>query len=86
MNGDESIISKSSKENSIDQCDSCLYTGVATCSALSLYFLKMSSEPPSPLAAGTKKMSMNQIKGQKHFLLAGSAAWAIAGMYRFYLG
>lgn len=63
-------------------CKECLYTGVATCTGLSLYFIKLASELPSE---GSKEI-MKQAVRQKRFLLGGSAIWAAAGVYRFYLG
>lgn len=63
-------------------CRTCLYTGVATCTGISLYFASLYSELPSdgPRAA------VKDVVKQKRFLLGGSAIWAAAGMYRLYLG
>jgi len=63
-------------------CKECLYTGVATCSGVSLYFMKLASEVPEQ---GTKEV-LRQATKQKRFLLGGSAVWAAAGAYRMYLG
>jgi hypothetical protein len=63
-------------------CKECLYTGVATCTGLSLYFIKLASELPSE---GPKEV-MKQVVKQRRFLLGGSAIWAAAGVYRMYLG
>ena len=65
-----------------EQCKTCMFTGMATCAGLSLYFLKLWSELPD---SGTKQ-TMRQVSKQRNFLLGGSAAWAIAGIYRGYLG
>jgi hypothetical protein len=63
-------------------CRTCLYTGVATCTGISLYFASLYSELPSdgPRAA------VKEVVKQKRFLLGGSALWATAGVYRLYLG
>lgn len=68
-------------------CKECLYTGIATCSCLSLYFLKLASEEPSNEATKqTKSKKMKPIRNHKYFCLCSSAAWAMAGVYRVYLG
>jgi hypothetical protein len=69
-------------DHSTGSCKECLYTGVLTCSGVSLYFLKLASEVPEQ---GTKEM-LRQATKQKRFLLGGSALWAAAGAYRMYLG
>ena len=74
--------SPTNQEMSQGSCKECLYTGVATCSGLSLYFMKLASELPD---AGAKEV-MRQTTKQKRFLLGGSAVWAVAGAYRLYLG
>ena len=63
-------------------CKECLYTGVATCTGVSLYFMKLASEVPEK---GTQEV-IRQATKQKRFLLGGSALWAAAGVYRMYLG
>jgi len=63
-------------------CKECLYTGVATCTGVSLYFMKLASEVPEQ---GTREV-IRQATKQKRFLLGGSAVWAAAGVYRMYLG
>jgi hypothetical protein len=82
----DSISTKRSPFNeespSNNSCKECLYTGVATCSGLSLYFMKLASEIPS---AGTKEV-LKQASKQKQFLFGGSAVWAACGLYRIYLG
>ena len=69
---------KSEKE----PCNTCLYTGVATCGGLSLYFTKLALELPE---SGTMS-AMQQAAKNKRFFLVGSAFWAGAGLYRLYLG
>ena len=56
-----------------EPCKTCLYTGVAVCAGLSLYFAKLAIEDGVPL------------KNQR-FLWACSAGWVVAGMYRWQLG
>jgi hypothetical protein len=63
-------------------CKECLYTGVATCTGVSLYFMKLASEVPEQ---GTREV-IRQATKQKRFLFGGSAVWAAAGVYRMYLG
>ena len=65
------------------QCQTCLYTGVATCTGLSLYFFHLASEVNVP-SVGHK--AYREMTRQKRFLLGGSVTWAMVGMYRFYLG
>ena len=76
----------SNDDNSSDDgegsCIACLMTGVATCTGLSLYFMKLASELPDE---GPKKV-MKEAKSQKRFLMGCSAVWAGAGVYRLYLG
>jgi hypothetical protein len=71
---DESQVEKS--------CRECLYTGVATCTGLSLYFMKLASEIPDNHKT---EVLMRQATKQKNFLLGGSALWAACGVYRIYL-
>lgn len=63
------------------QCDACLYTGVATCTGLSLYFFKM-AYLDLPEASLTKQ----QLTSQQRFLTLMGGTAAIAGAYRWYLG
>lgn len=64
-------------------CDACLYTGIATCTGLSGYMFKMALlDLPEE---GTKQFT-NQVRNQKRFLLLFGASWAVAGIYRLYLG
>ena len=70
-------------DSSGGSCKECLYTGVVTCTGLSLYFLKLASEvPDADLTAKLVKQNLQQ----KRFLLGGSMVWAICGVYRIYLG
>lgn len=75
-------ITKGEGEKEGSSCRTCLYTGVATCTGISLYFASLYSELPSdgPRAA------VKEIVKQKRFLLGGSVLWATAGVYRLYLG
>uniref|UniRef100_A0A6T7GDW5 Uncharacterized protein n=1 Tax=Attheya septentrionalis TaxID=420275 RepID=A0A6T7GDW5_9STRA len=58
-----------------EQCDSCLYTGMATCAGLCLYSFKIALlDEPTPT-----------IRHQR-VLMAFGTAWAVAGVYRAYLG
>ncbi len=79
--GKSSVRESSSNES----CSECLYTGVATCAGLSLYFMKLASEIPSAGRGASKEVLTKALK-QKHFLLGGSATWAVCGVYRIYLG
>ena len=63
------------RQQNEESCKACLYTGMATCTGLSLYFMKMALEE-----------STKSQKSQKPFLLTMSAAWAVAGAYRWHLG
>lgn len=56
-----------------EPCKTCLYTGVATCTGLSLYFAKLAIEDGIP-------------KRNQRFLLAFSAAWVVAGAARWQMG
>lgn len=50
----------------------CLYAGVAICTGVSLYFMKLASEVP--------KQGTREVIRQERFLLGGSAVWAAAGV------
>jgi hypothetical protein len=68
----------------VEQCDSCLYTGVATCTALSLYFFKMALlDTPETFKSQTARFKAHT---DKRFMLAFGSCWAVAGVYRLYLG
>ena len=56
-----------------EQCAVCMYTGMATCTGLSLYFLKIASEETT-------------LPKNRRFLYLCSAGWAVTGVYRWYLG
>jgi len=66
-----------------ESCAACLYTGMATCTGLSLYFFKMAvlEMPEEGTAAFTRQTQTN-----KRFLLACGTFWAAAGVYRWHLG
>lgn len=69
-----------------DSCSSCLYTGIATCTGLALYFAKIALlETPDV----TKEMSWEVAKGH-HRNRAGflviSAFCVVTGAYRWHLG
>ena len=65
------------------QCRMCLWTGVATCTGLSLFFIKQALlELPE---SGSKEV-MKEAARQKRFLFLCSAASAAAGAYRYHLG
>jgi hypothetical protein len=57
-----------------DRCDSCLYTGVATCTGLAAYFAHMALYD----AAVQPR--------HRPFLMALSACWMAVGAYRWKLG
>lgn len=63
-------------------CAACMYTGMATCTGLSLYFFKMTLDMPEKGSTlWTKTVATN-----KRFLLFCSAFWQAAGIYRWHLG
>ena len=67
------------EENPPPKCRTCLITGVLTCTAVSGYFFKIAL---IDLPESTK----HEVVRQKRFLLGFGSAWAVAGVYRFYLG
>jgi hypothetical protein len=68
--------------DSQESCASCMYTGMATCTGLSLYFFKMALDSPEKKSVQfTKHVATNK----RFFLLCGTA-WAAAGVYRWHLG
>mmetsp|Transcript_5427 Transcript_5427/g.15807 ORF Transcript_5427/g.15807 Transcript_5427/m.15807 type:complete len:153 (-) Transcript_5427:107-565(-) len=75
--------SGSNEQPDKEQCKVCMWTGVATCMGLSLFFMKQALlDLPE---TGSKK-AMRQVGKQKHFLFTCSAASALAGAYRYCLG
>jgi hypothetical protein len=74
---------KDYREAEDESCDACLYTGVATCTGLSGYMFKMAL---LDLPEEGTKLFTNQVRNQKRFLLLFGASWAVAGIYRLYLG
>mmetsp|Transcript_17692 Transcript_17692/g.24961 ORF Transcript_17692/g.24961 Transcript_17692/m.24961 type:complete len:108 (-) Transcript_17692:336-659(-) len=81
MNTEDSINGEKEKIT----CKTCMYTGMATCTGLSLYFMKLSSELPE-ITKETNKEVLTKVGRQRNFLMVGSAAWAVAGIYRAYIG
>ena len=66
-----------------EQCPSCLYTGVATCTGLSTYFFKVAHfDLPTK---GSEQVLLKASKDKRFLFLCGSC-WALAGAYRLYLG
>jgi hypothetical protein len=57
-------------------CASCMYTGMATCTGLSLYFFKMA----------LLDVPKQGIATNKRFFLVSGTVWAAAGIYRYHLG
>ena len=76
----------SETDSTSDSCSTCLYTGVATCAAVSLYSLNAAFDLPSLDQKGLSKEAIKAIKHQKRFLLGFAGAWTLAGCYRYYLG
>jgi len=76
----------SETDSTSDSCSTCLYTGVATCAAVSLYSLNAALDLPSLDQKGLSKEAIKTIKQQKRFLLGFAGAWTLAGCYRYYLG
>mmetsp|Transcript_51438 Transcript_51438/g.55680 ORF Transcript_51438/g.55680 Transcript_51438/m.55680 type:complete len:178 (+) Transcript_51438:21-554(+) len=68
-------------------CSVCKYTGMTVCTGLSLYFIKLATEETTikttTLAAAANKTPM---KNHRPFFVTCSVGWAIAGVYRWYLG
>lgn len=56
-----------------EQCKVCMYTGVAVCTGLSLYFIKLATDDST-------------LKKNRRFLYVCSAGSMVAGIYRWYLG
>ena len=70
-------------QDNTKSCDACLYTGMATCTGLSVYFFKMALlDLPEE---GTAQFTPN-VKTNKRFFLACGTFWAVAGIYRWQLG
>ena len=63
-------------------CSACKYTGMLVCMSLSLYFAKLATDD----TAGVVKQSTKITKNHKPFFCVCSAGWAVAGVYRWYLG
>lgn len=85
FNNDESSTSYPEQQHD-EPCDVCLYTGVATCFGLSLYFLKTAFlDLPESTSQSLSSMK-EKVQSQKRFLLFLGSASAAAGVYRLYLG
>ena len=71
-----------------ESCKTCLYTGVGTCAAVSLYSLKSAllDLPDSVEARNMSKEAVRALHSQKRFLIGFAGAWGIVGCYRWYLG
>jgi hypothetical protein len=69
-------------------CDACFYTGIATCTGLTLYFLKTAlvDLPAEQQLKGTTTTTAGQLRHNQRVLLGLSATSALAGVYRWYLG
>jgi hypothetical protein len=55
-------------------CSACLYTGMAVCTGVSIYFVKLATDETGTLPKN------------RRFFWVCSAGWAVAGAYRWYLG
>lgn len=71
-----------------EPCKTCLYTGVGTCAAVSLYSLKSAllDLPDGVEAKAMSKEAVHALRSQKRFLLGFAGAWGVVGCYRMYLG
>lgn len=56
-----------------EPCRTCMLTGMAVCTGLSLYFVKLATDKTT-------------LPKNRRFLWVCSASWATAGLYRWYLG
>jgi hypothetical protein len=56
-----------------EPCQTCMYTGMAVCAGLSLYFVKLATDETT-------------LPKNRRFLWACSAGSVVAGVYRWYLG
>lgn len=82
QNSASSESEKFDPDTSRASCRECLITGVLTCTGLSAYFFRLASE----LQYNSAKEVTKQARRHKYFLYGGSGAWAMAGVYRLYLG
>ena len=82
------------RSNNEESCRSCLYTGLATCTGLSGYFLYLAMEEELHRTSKPNTFQstiVNFMRGKpipkqnRPFLFAMSAAWFVAGGYRLYL-
>ena len=82
------------RPNDGESCRTCLYTGLATCTGLSGYFLYLAMEEELHRTSKPNTLQstiVNFMRGKpipkqnRPFLFAMSAAWFVAGGYRMYL-
>jgi len=74
------------KQAEKEDCDACLYTGIATCTGLSFYFAKLALLDTPDI---TKDMSLKVARGHRNSragFLVVSTLWVAAGAYRWHLG
>jgi len=88
LNNDSNNPNNKIKNDTPEKCKTCLYTGVAFCTGLSLYFLKeaLLDLPDHATTSNMKDTAKREIVRQKRFLLCFSGFWAVGGIYRWYLG
>lgn len=79
-------ISRNSAKQEKESCDACLYTGVATCVGLSLYFAKIALlEVPDITKEMPKDIAAAHWRSKAGYLTV-SAVWVGIGVYRWHLG
>lgn len=78
-----STVTKAAQIDAEEHCDTCLYTGVGTCAAVSIYSMKLYLDLPSN--TGISREAFRAIRSQKRFLLLFGSAWSLAGCYRMYI-
>lgn len=66
-------------DNHEPPCSTCKYTGMAVCTGMSLYFLKLANELESAPQSMAKQAAT---KNHKPFFYGGAVFWACAGIYR----
>jgi hypothetical protein len=74
------------QDNEEQSCAACLYTGVATCTGLALYFAKVALlEVPDITRGMPREVAVAHGRSRMGFL-AMSAVWVGIGAYRWHLG
>ena len=69
-----------------ESCLTCLFTGIATCTGLSLYFAKIALlEIPDITKEMSQEVATGHRRSRAGFLVI-SAFWVAAGAYRWHLG